>query len=111
MASAATSFMARRPNSSASLAQFFKEHNDAFRSTNQQEGDLDFCNAFWGEDDAGYEVIMARLRASGRTMDELKAFWKERCGWFARRDVFWLMRCGYYLGRTGQPSRTIMPNV
>lgn len=89
MASAATSFMARRSNSSASLAQFYKEHNDAFPSSvanggPAHEGDLDFCNAFWGEEDAGYEVVMARLRASGRTMEELKGFWKER--WVRSRE-------------------------
>lgn len=39
---------------------------------------LDFCNAFWGQGDRGYEVIMARLRGASRTMDELRAFWKER---------------------------------
>ncbi|KAL1406217.1 formin-binding protein [Vanrija albida] len=39
---------------------------------------LDFCNAFWGPGDRGYEVIMARLRGASRTIDELKQFWKER---------------------------------
>lgn len=81
MASAAN-FIARRSNSTTSLAQFYKEHNDNFGSSSspgaQHEGQLDFCNAFWGEDDAGYEVIMARLRASGRTMEDLRGFWKER---------------------------------
>lgn len=39
---------------------------------------LDFCNAFWGQGDRGFEVIMARLRGAARTVDELRAFWKER---------------------------------
>jgi len=39
---------------------------------------MDFCNAFWGPNDAGYEVLMARIRASARTIEELKSFWKER---------------------------------
>jgi hypothetical protein len=39
---------------------------------------MDFCNSFWGQGDKGYEVIMARLRGAGRTVDELKTFWKER---------------------------------
>ncbi|WWC69691.1 uncharacterized protein I206_103634 [Kwoniella pini CBS 10737] len=39
---------------------------------------LDFCNSFWGQGDRGFEVIMARLRGAGRTVDELKGFWKER---------------------------------
>lgn len=71
--------------SSASLAQYYQEHNPAFSSGAQAgangsapHNELDFCNAFWGEGDAGYEVIMAKLRASSRTMDELKSFWKER---------------------------------
>lgn len=39
---------------------------------------LDFCNAFWGSGDRGYEVIMARLRGAARTVEELRVFWKER---------------------------------
>ncbi len=70
---------ARRTNSSTSLAQFYQEHNSNFNS-GQDDGqaDLSFCNACWGDNDAGYEVLMARLRATGRTMDDMKAFWKER---------------------------------
>lgn len=73
---------ARRSNSSTSLAKFYQEHNDNFYGTGTAGGgepqDLDYCNAFWGANDAGYEVLMARLRASGRTTEDLKAFWKER---------------------------------
>ena len=39
---------------------------------------LDFCNAFWGAGDRGYDVLMARLRGATRTVDELRSFWKER---------------------------------
>ena len=39
---------------------------------------MDFCNAFWGQGDRGYDVIMARLRGATRTTDELRLFWKER---------------------------------
>jgi hypothetical protein len=39
---------------------------------------MDFCNAFWGPGDKGYEVILARLRGAHRTTDELRLFWKER---------------------------------
>jgi hypothetical protein len=77
--SSAANFIARRSNSSTSLAQFYKENNQNFNpSLANHNGELDFCNAFWGEGDAGYEVISARLRASSRTVDDLKTFWKER---------------------------------
>jgi len=77
--SSAANFIARRSNSSTSLAQFYKENNQNFSpSLANHNGELDFCNAFWGEGDAGYEVISARLRASSRTVDDLKTFWKER---------------------------------
>ena len=77
--SSAANFIARRSNSSTSLAQFYKENNNNINpSLSNHNGELDFCNAFWGEGDAGYEVISARLRASNRTVDDLRAFWKER---------------------------------
>jgi hypothetical protein len=72
-------FITRRSNSSNSLAQFYKENNTNFHPGSiNHEGELDFCNAFWGHGDAGYEVISARLRASGRTVEDLRVFWKER---------------------------------
>ena len=37
-----------------------------------------FCNAFWGQQDAGFEAISARMKASQRTLDELKTLYKER---------------------------------
>ncbi|CBQ67564.1 related to Cell division control protein 15 [Sporisorium reilianum SRZ2] len=37
-----------------------------------------FCNAFWGLNDAGFEAISARMKASQRTLDELKSLYKER---------------------------------
>lgn len=79
--SGAANFIARRSNSTTSLAQFYKENNSNINpSLSNHDGELDFCNAFWGEGDAGYEVISARLRASNRTIDDLKTFWKERYG-------------------------------
>lgn len=39
---------------------------------------LDFCNAFWGIADGGYDVLLARMRGAARTTEELRAFWKER---------------------------------
>jgi hypothetical protein len=78
--SAAANLLARRSNSTTSLAQFYREHNpnyEGVRSGNDAP-ELDFCNAFWGEGDAGFEVIMARTRASARTIDDLKVFMKER---------------------------------
>ncbi len=37
-----------------------------------------FCNAFWGSGDDGYDMIMARIRGSSRTLDELRAVYRER---------------------------------
>ena len=78
--SAAAGLLARRSNSTTSLAQFYQEHNPTYERIrgNGEAPELDFCTAFGGEGDAGYEVIMARLRASARTVDDLKAFMKER---------------------------------
>jgi hypothetical protein len=68
-----------RSQSTTSLARFF---NGADGAAPPEEGmhdpKMDFCNSFWGQGDKGYEVIMARLRGAGRTVDELKTFWKER---------------------------------
>lgn len=74
--------------SSTSLAQFYQENNPSFSHSRQgteigsmNNGgpkELDFCNAFWGEGDGGYEVIMAKCRASARTIDDLRSYWKER---------------------------------
>ncbi|KAI5454680.1 formin-binding protein, variant 2 [Naganishia albida] len=78
--SAAAGLLARRSNSTASLAQFYQEHNPNYEQVrgNGEAPELDFCNAFWGEGDAGFEVLMARMRASARTIDDLKGFMKER---------------------------------
>ncbi|KAK0471555.1 SH3 domain-containing protein [Armillaria novae-zelandiae] len=38
----------------------------------------DFCNSFWGPDEAGVNILCARMRGAERTTDELKNFWKER---------------------------------
>lgn len=37
-----------------------------------------FCNAFWGLNDAGFEAITSRMKASQRTLDDLKSLYKER---------------------------------
>ncbi|KAJ1030461.1 hypothetical protein NDA16_001370 [Ustilago loliicola] len=37
-----------------------------------------FCNAFWGHNDAGFEAMMARMKASQRTLGEIKSLYKER---------------------------------
>lgn len=38
----------------------------------------DFCNSFWGPDEAGVNILCARMRGAEHTTDELKHFWKER---------------------------------
>ncbi|KIY62553.1 hypothetical protein CYLTODRAFT_494555 [Cylindrobasidium torrendii FP15055 ss-10] len=44
----------------------------------QQHDGVEFCNSFWGAEDAGVGVLFARMRGATRTMEEMKAFWKER---------------------------------
>lgn len=68
-----------RSQSATSLSRYYHGSN----GEPPQEEDLtdpsfDFCNAFWGQGDRGYEVIMTRLRGAAKTIDELRAFWKER---------------------------------
>lgn len=42
------------------------------------EGQPHWINNFWGNDDAGYHQLMARVHNSKQTCDELKQFYKER---------------------------------
>ena len=39
---------------------------------------FDFCNAFWGSEDGGVNVLLARMRGAAKSLEELRAFWKER---------------------------------
>lgn len=70
----------RRTQSSTSLSRFYNAGANGGPIGEDEMADprLDFCNSFWGQGDKGYEVVMARLRGSARTLEELKAFWKER---------------------------------
>ncbi|KAH9834164.1 uncharacterized protein C8Q71DRAFT_164095 [Rhodofomes roseus] len=64
---------ARRQASTTSLARYVRANSPDFTSRS-----LDFCNAFWGLGDGGVDVLFARMRGAARTMEELRAFWKER---------------------------------
>ena len=68
-----TTMSARRQASTTSLSRYARAGSPDF--TNRS---LDFCNAFWGAGDGGVNVLFARMRGAMRTMEELKAFWKER---------------------------------
>ena len=68
---------AQRSHSTTSLARLANGQTHSFHAE-ESDPRLDFCNAFWGQDDRGYQVVMARLRGAARTVDELRAFWKER---------------------------------
>lgn len=68
-----------RSQSTTSLGRMYHGANGELVQDESTDPSLDFCNAFWGQDGRGYEVIMARLRGAARTVDELRAFWKERC--------------------------------
>lgn len=68
-----TAMSARRQASTTSLSRYARAGSPDF--TNRS---LDFCNAFWGLGDGGVEVLFARMRGAMRTMEELRAFWKER---------------------------------
>lgn len=65
--------MAKRTSSTTSLARFARANSPEF--TNRS---LDFCNAFWGVEDGGVDVLFARMRGATRTIDELRGYWKER---------------------------------
>ncbi|KAI0686281.1 hypothetical protein BC835DRAFT_1513491 [Cytidiella melzeri] len=64
---------ARRQASTTSLSKYARAHSPDFA-----DNSLDFCNAFWGPNDAGVEVLFARMRGALRTTEELRNFWKER---------------------------------
>lgn len=64
---------ARRQPSNTSLSKYAQIHSPIL-----QNRSLDFCNSFWGFGDGGVDVLFARMRGAARTMEELKAFWKER---------------------------------
>jgi hypothetical protein len=85
MAEAAQAVARERSQSTTSLTRLY--HGDSANGNsngamppNDEMSDptLDFCNAFWGQGNRGYEVVMARLRGASRTIDELRLFWKER---------------------------------
>jgi hypothetical protein len=64
---------ARRQASTTSLSKYARDG-----SPDPSARYLDFCNAFWGPNDAGVDVLFARMRGAARTMEELRNFWKER---------------------------------
>ncbi|KAF9562963.1 hypothetical protein CPC08DRAFT_344923 [Agrocybe pediades] len=64
---------ARRQPSTTSLSKYARANSPIL-----QNRSLDFCNSFWGFGDGGVDVLFARMRGAARTMEELKAFWKER---------------------------------
>ncbi|KAJ8697134.1 formin-binding protein [Pleurotus ostreatus] len=69
--------MARRQPSVTSLSRYAtgkSPNTDLFNGNKSR----DFCNAFWGQGDAGVNVLLARMRGAARTMDELRNFWKQR---------------------------------
>jgi hypothetical protein len=59
------------------LSKYYNGAN-GFNEEDVNDPRMDFCNAFWGPGEKGYEVLMARLRGANRTVEELRAFWKER---------------------------------
>ncbi|KAK0529114.1 formin-binding protein [Tilletia horrida] len=48
------------------------------RDVGQQGDPAAFVNAFWGPNDAGFPTIQARMRTAIKTMDDLRALYKER---------------------------------
>nr|ODN96831.1 septation protein imp2 [Cryptococcus depauperatus CBS 7855] len=72
----------RRSQSSTSLYKLYNgpkgEIKGQVAEEELQDARLNFCNAFWGTGDKGFNTILTRLRGAGRTVDELKTFWKER---------------------------------
>ncbi|WRT66899.1 uncharacterized protein IL334_003864 [Kwoniella shivajii] len=71
----------KRSQSTTSLSRLFHGTGQNGHINGEEELNdprMDFCNSFWGQGDKGFEVVMARLRGAGRTVDELKGYWKER---------------------------------
>nr|XP_018264103.1 septation protein imp2 [Kwoniella dejecticola CBS 10117]OBR86261.1 septation protein imp2 [Kwoniella dejecticola CBS 10117] len=72
----------KRSQSTTSLSRLYNGPGGSRTSSNNEEElndpKMDFCNSFWGQGDRGFEVIMARLRGAGRTVDEMRGFWRER---------------------------------
>ncbi|WVQ70350.1 uncharacterized protein L199_008577 [Kwoniella botswanensis] len=70
----------KRSQSSTSLSRLYHGTGSTTDNNEEELNDpkMDYCNSFWGQGDRGYEVIMARLRGAGRTVEELRGFWKER---------------------------------
>ncbi|KZS88210.1 hypothetical protein SISNIDRAFT_446203 [Sistotremastrum niveocremeum HHB9708] len=62
----------RRQASTTSLSKYVRDQPSL------ENRSMDFCNAFWGLGDGGVDVLLARMRGSSRTMEELRSFWKER---------------------------------
>lgn len=77
---------ARRTPSTTSLSKYARQNSPVL-----QNRSLDFCNAFWGLADGGVDVLFARMRGAGRTIEELKNFWKERCVSCLYRPTCWLI--------------------
>ncbi|KAF7290037.1 hypothetical protein HMN09_01308700 [Mycena chlorophos] len=68
---------ARRQASSTSLSRYANSGPE-YDDPSLRQNETAFCNSFWGIADGGVEVLFARMRGAARTMDELRAFWKER---------------------------------
>jgi hypothetical protein len=67
--------MARRQSSASSLRRYARQADAELEFENRS---LDFCNAFWGLNDPGVDVLIARMRYGSKTIDDLRAFWRER---------------------------------
>lgn len=90
---------ARRQASTTSLSKYARDG-----SPDPSARYLDFCNAFWGPNDAGVDVLFARMRGAARTMEELRTFWKERYSAFAFLVIL------LFLYSAGPLSRRTMQN-
>lgn len=64
---------ARRQSSQSSLSRYARVEEAELDNRG-----YDFCNAFWGLGDPGVEVLFARMRGSAKTVEDLRAFWRER---------------------------------
>jgi hypothetical protein len=90
---------ARRQASTTSLSKYARDG-----SPDPSARYLDFCNAFWGPNDAGVDVLFARMRGASRTMEELRSFWKDRYPAFAFLVIL------LFLFSVGPPSRRTTRN-
>lgn len=92
----------RTPRTSATVRSLAsRRHDDDLHQLTPRR-----CTAFWDEN--GYDALTQRMRQSSRTLEELRAFYKEKC---ALAVASLLERNTELLCPAGPPSRRTTPSA